>query len=331
MIEPVYAPISPIGPASAEEACVRLTEDEDVFAVVGYFQDDGVLCTVADHATAVIGGNVTAARFEQAAAPWFTVEQGEDEDVDAVRKLAEEGELDGNLGVFASTLNEADLEDVYLPLLEELEIEVVDSAVLDAPFDDVTAQNQATAVIAERFESQGIDTVLAIGTSALPLANGLTPLDYRPAIRATNGQGVGAYAYGANPDFTLVEPAIVGGLDNARFDEPAMQDCLDTLVDAGVESEYVDPADIPLGERTPYNSALAACRQVPLLQAILEAAGPELNYGTFQQGAESLQDFELPGSLDPYNFGPYPSNDGDLPVYLQRFDRDLNYFVTIED
>lgn len=331
LIEPIYAPISPIGTASAEEACVRLTEDEDVFAVVGYFQDDGVLCTVADHATAVIGGNVTEARFEQAEAPWFTVEPGEDEEVDAVRALAEAGELDGNVGVFASILNQADMEDVYLPLLDELGIEPVDSAVLDAPFDDATAQNQATAVIAERFESSGVDTILVIGTAGLPLANGLAPLDYRPQIRATNSSGIAAYAYGPDPDFSIVDATIAGGADNAQFDDELMQDCLDTLVAAGVEPEYVDPAEIPLGEPTPYNAALAACRQIPLLQAILEAAGPDLNYGTYQQGGESLQELHLPGSTDLYNFGPFPSNDGDLPMYLQRFDRDLNYFVTIED
>lgn len=331
LIEPVYAPVSPIDTASAEEACVRLTEDEDVFAVVGYFQDDGVLCPVADHGTAVIGGNVTAARFEQADAPWFTVEPGEDEEVDSVRALAEAGELDGKLGAFASILNQADLEDVYLPLLEDLGIEPVDSAVLDAPFDDATAQNQATAVIAERFESQGIDTVLVVGTAGLPFANGITPLGYRPQIRATNPSGIAAYAYGADPDFSIVDATIAGGAANAEFDEPAMQDCLDTLVSAGVEPEYVDPAEIPRGEPTPFNAAIAACRQIPLLEAILDAAGPELNYGTFQRGGESLQDLHLPGSEDRYDFGPYPSNDGDLPMYLQRFSQELNYFVAIED
>ncbi len=331
MIEPVYAPINPADPTSAEQECVRLTEDEDVFVAVGYFQDDGVLCPVADHATAVIGGNVTGARYEQAEAPWFTVDPGEDEEVEAVRALAEGGELDGNLGVFASILNEADLNDVYLPLLDELGIDVVDSAVLDAPFDDATAQNQATAVIAERFRSQDIDTVLAIGTSALPLANGLTPLDYRPLLRATNNTALGAYAYGANPDFDLIDPAIVGGADNARFDEPGMQECLATLVDAGVEPEFVDPADIPLGERTPYNAALAACRHIPLLQAILEAAGPELDYASFEQAGRSLEGLQLPGTDEPLDYGPYPANDGNPPMVLQTFDRDLNSFVAIED
>jgi hypothetical protein len=330
MLEPVYAPISPIQPASAEEACVRLTEDEDVFVMVGYFQDDTVLCPVSDHETAVIGGNVTEARNDEAKAPWFTVEPGEDEEIDVVKVMAEEGDLDGKLGVFATILNEGDMNDVYLPLLEDLDIDVVDSAVLDAPFDDATAQNQATAVIAERFESEGIDTILAIGGGALPLANGLTPLDYRPALRAPNQAALSAYVYGANPDQAIVDSALVGGTENGEFDEELMQDCLGTLVDAGVEPEFEDPDDIPKGERTPYNAAVSACRQIPLLKAILEAAGEDLNYGTFRQAGESLS-VQLPGATEEYHFGPYPENDGEFPMSVFKFSDELGYFVPADE
>ena len=48
-------------PRSQVIACVKLTEDDDVFAVVGYLQDDAVLCPMADHATATIGGLTTEA------------------------------------------------------------------------------------------------------------------------------------------------------------------------------------------------------------------------------------------------------------------------------
>src|SRR6476619_2664814 len=34
-IVPVYAPINPIGTDPAQQACVKLTEDEKVFAVIG--------------------------------------------------------------------------------------------------------------------------------------------------------------------------------------------------------------------------------------------------------------------------------------------------------
>ena len=49
MIEAVFAPINPVGNESAEQACVELTEDEDVFLAMGFFLNDTVLCTVDTH------------------------------------------------------------------------------------------------------------------------------------------------------------------------------------------------------------------------------------------------------------------------------------------
>lgn len=58
-IEPVYAPIDPTSTSPAEEACVKLTEDEDVFLITGFFLADAVTCPVATHATAVVVGEMT--------------------------------------------------------------------------------------------------------------------------------------------------------------------------------------------------------------------------------------------------------------------------------
>ena len=71
-LEPVYAPIDPTSPAPAEEACVQLTEDDDVFLITGFFLTDAVSCPVSTHETAVVGGEMTPALLEAAAAPWVT-------------------------------------------------------------------------------------------------------------------------------------------------------------------------------------------------------------------------------------------------------------------
>ena len=326
-IEAVYTPVTPVGTDSADAACVHLTEDEDVFAVIGYFQDDAVLCPVSTHATAVIGGNITEERYAQAEAPWFSTEPGQDAEVEAVRTMAEAGELDGNLGVFATILNEDDLNEVFLPLLDELGIEPVDSAVLDAPSDDVTAQNQATAVIAERFRSEGIDQVLAIAGAPLPLAKGLEPLDYRPDLRLSNLNAINAYVFGGEPDLSILDGAVAGAIGTDDYEPPSPGDCRSILLDAGVEEEYPDPDSRPDGEPTPEASAGEACKNVDLLRQILEAAGPDLNYGTFQQAGESLGSVHLNDSEDAFTFGPYPSNDGDLPMYVFDWSPEDEEFV----
>src|SRR6476619_3910781 len=43
-IVPVFAPVNPIGTDPAQAACVKLTEDEKVFAAIGFFLNDGPLC-----------------------------------------------------------------------------------------------------------------------------------------------------------------------------------------------------------------------------------------------------------------------------------------------
>jgi hypothetical protein len=327
-LELVFAPVSPLGTVPAEEACVRLTEDEDVFVVMGYFQDDAVLCPVEAHETAVIGGVVTSARHDRAAAPWFTTDPGsEDSEAEGISALAEAGELDGKLGVFGSINSETQVNDVVLPLLDELGIEPVDTAILDAPPDDAAAQNQAVSVIAERFESAGVDSVLVVGSGAVPFANGLAPLDYRPRLIFTSIVSVNAYLSGIDPDLSMFEGAMLASVDGEQFDEPAMQDCLATLVEAGVVDEYPDPADLEDGAPNPYVSASAACRNLNLFAAIAEAAGPDLGYGTFQAAGESLGQVHLPGSEADYDFGPYPSIDGDLPMFLSDWDVDEEEWV----
>jgi hypothetical protein len=328
-LEVVFAPVSPLGTVPAEEACVRLTEDEDVFAVLGFFQDDAVMCYVDDHETAAIGGVVTAERYERARAPWFTSDAGsEDSEAAAIEAMAEGGELDGSVAVFGSIANEAQVNQVVLPLLDDLGVEPVETAILDAPAGDLAAQNQATAVIAERFRASGVDTVLVVGSAAVPLANGLAPLDYRPRLLFTSVVAVQAYlAGGLDPDLSMFEGAVLGTVDNGLFDEAGMQECLAQLVDAGVEPHYPDPAGLEVNERDPFASASAACRHVALFAAIAEAAGPDLNYGSFQAAGEGLGEIRLPGSEDPYVFGPYPAIDGDLPIYLFDWDAADSQFV----
>ena len=98
-IEPTYEAVSPIGDTSANQACVKLTEDQPVFIAMGYFQADQVLCYVDTHATAVIGGTMTPERQAKAKAPWYTGEPSADLEADAIRAFAQDGALDGTLGV----------------------------------------------------------------------------------------------------------------------------------------------------------------------------------------------------------------------------------------
>jgi hypothetical protein len=328
-IEPVFAPVSPIGTAPADEACLKLTQDEKVFVVLGFFQADAVLCYVETNQTAIIGGTMTPDRLGRATVPWFTTEASSDFEADAIRKLAEEGVLDGELAVVSTTQDEAALRSTVEPLLDELGIEPVETAVIDAPENDVAAQNAAVAVIAERFRAAGATKVLVVGGGGLTWANGVESTNYRPQLIFTTLNSISAYTEDtAGRDLSVVEGSVAGALFGPAedsFADPSIKDCLAVLAAAGVEVK--DPATLAEGEPETFVSASNACRNVALFTAIAEAAGERLDYGTFRKAGEELGEITIPGYPDPFTFGPPPSADGDPAVYLFSWDSTADAYV----
>lgn len=333
MIEPVIAPVNPVGSEGAEAACLQLTEDDPVFVVTGFFLDDAVLCPLEAHQTAVIGSTMTGGRLERAEAPWFTAEGSTDLQSDIVRAFADAGEFDGTLGVYAGPGEEAQLNDVVLPLLDELGVEVAESAAGDASADasDITAANAALAVIAERFESSGVDQVLLVGTAGLGWASGTQSLDYRPQLFLTDPNSVLAFAGdAAGNDLSVLDDAVAGNLygpAESTYALDAMQECIGVIEDAGVE--VPEPATTPEGEDL-YVAGFTACDDMTLLRALLEAAGEDLNYGTLAAGAEGLE-VQLPSEPSPRTYGSPPAADGDPTAYLFDWDPDLVDFAVRED
>jgi len=327
-IEPVFQPVSPIGTESAETACVTLTEDEQVFLAMGFFRTDEPACYLEIHQTAVLGGYMSNALLDRISVPWFSPDAGEDFQGDAIRRFAEDGLFGDRLGVFAIT-TEADLmDDVALPALEEAGIEPVETAILDAPADDVTAQNAAVGVIAERFRSAGIDQVLIIGSGGLTWANGVQSLDYRPQLLITDKGPIDAFtASPGDPDLSLLEGAIGGSVDVPpadAYDTPEMQECLAVQEAAGYPSP--DPATLPPERQGEVAAAFISCTQVALFRAVVDGAGEDLNYGTLRQAGEQLGELRLPGKPDPYHFGPPPSADGDPVVQVFEWNADDETF-----
>jgi hypothetical protein len=330
MLEPVFAPINPVGTDSADAACQVLTEDEDVFVVTGFFLDDNVLCPLETHQTAVIGGVQTPERLDRAEAPWFSMESSTDLQSEIIRAMAEAGELDGSVGVYGAQADQAQM-DIVLPLLDELGIEVTESAILDAPIDDTTAQEAAVGVIGERFESSGVDTVLALATSGLGWAVGNEDSDYRPRLLLADPNSILAYASDAGGrDLSVLDGAVAGGLYGGPenlYALDSMQACKARIEANG--GELPDPATMPNDDEDLYVSGYTACRTMVALEALLEAAGEDLNYGSFAAGADGLE-VEVPIQPDPMTFGPPPSADGDATAYLFDWDPDEVDFVLRE-
>jgi hypothetical protein len=324
MIEPIYQPVSPIGETSANEACVKLTEDDPVFLTMGFFQADQVLCYVDTHATAAIGGTITPERQAKAKAPWYSPEPSAGLEADAIRAFAADGALDGTLGVVATIQGEPNLRAEVLPLLDELDIAYADVGVIDAPDNDSAAQNAAVASIAERFRSDGIDKVLLTGESGLTWAAGIQQSTYRPEMVFSIVNSIRAYTESndATRDLSMFDGAVAGGLYEAPSDQlpsdDLAKDCFAIQEAAGLKILPAD--DVPEGDPIQIAASSTACINVALLVHLLEASGPDLNYGTLAQAGEKMGPIMLPTAPDPITFGPGDAADGNPTVYIWAWD-----------
>ena len=331
-IEPVFAPINPIDIDQAHDECQRLTSAEDVFVAMGYVDAQTLPCYLEAHDTAVIGGAMTADQRARAEAPWFTAEAGSDARAEVIRGFAESGALDGPVAVVALSRDEAELRDNVLPLLYEFGIDPVASGIIADRSDESAdaahdASQGSVADMASRFDQTGAQKVLTVGSAAAAWAWGAAPTSFRPQLLLTDLMSADAYLSDPAADPSLLTGAVAGSLYEGAdvTSEPAMRDCLDAQTAAGVMT--TSPTASPTTASNGLVASATACRNVALLRAILEAAGPDLDYGSFQRAGEGLGEVAIPGYPDPFHYGEAAAADGDPAVYLFHWDPVVSTFA----
>jgi Periplasmic binding protein len=329
-IQPVFAPIDPTSTAPAEAKCVQLTEDEHVFAVTGFFLADAVVCPVATHATAVVGGEMTPDRLKQAKAPWVSWLPDTDQPESVVRTFSDKGLLDGKVAVWAAARDKEQLDEHVLPVLKELGVKPVATGIAVAPADDQAAQRAETATMAERFKAAGADTLVLVGASAQGWPTNMSgDTSYRPKLLFLDVLAPRAFATNAaTTDTSILKGSLSGGgygPDQARFEEPEMQKCVATLKAHGITTPAPDTVGSDPANQ-PYQAAFQACPDVALLRAALDAAGKDLNYGTFGAAIDGLK-LTIPGDPTRRTYGPPPAADGNPAAYLFGWDEATHDFV----
>ena len=324
-----FAPIDPTGPASAEAACVKLTEDDDVFLVTGFFLADAVNCPLDTHATAVVGGGMSAKRLQQAKAPWLTWLGDTDQPKQVTREFAKQGDLGGRVAVFASALDSETMKRAVLPVLADLGIKPVETAIMDAPVNDTAAVQSNVKLIEERFKAAHADTVLVVGTAGANWLLYRSDPTYRPKLLFTDVTAPRAYVKNkSTTDTSILDGSLSGGgygPEQAIYDESQMQQCIGILKKAGIATPSPaasrgDPSNLP------YQAAFQACPDVAVTRAWLEKAGKNLNYGTLRVAIDGLT-VHIPGNPTPLKYGPPPAADGDPAAYLYGWDQATKDFV----
>ncbi|MBL7498232.1 ABC transporter substrate-binding protein [Frankia sp. CNm7] len=330
-IVPVYGAVDVISPTGAQETCVRLTEDEKVFAVIGSLNAEDVNCYVQTHKTVVVGGDLTAERYSKAQAPWVSDQRGGDELPEGLDLFIDDGVLTGKkLAVVAYRDDQATLDKVVLPTLRDKNIPVTETGVLDADTSDPAAVSSQLNVFIQKFQSAGVDTVLLVGGSQAQFPAELQKTSYRPRLLFASNNTAGSYVFGARDgDLSVLEDSLAIG-QAANYTDPAVNTCLSTVEAALPETKgkIIDPALTPAKEPAWGTSESVACRYLALFQAIAEKAGKDLTYKSFQDASFSLGSFDLPTATDGATYSRQTPN-GAIPPRIFAWDATKKgFFVT---
>ncbi|MCH7789538.1 MAG: ABC transporter substrate-binding protein [Acidobacteria bacterium] len=324
-IEPVFSGINPVLDTDTEAACVKLAQDEDVFIVTGNILDDQPLCYLETNDTAFIGTTQTNAHLERANAPWYSGLRNADESTEAtVSGFMDRGLFDGaTVAVVAVAADQLLVDDVVIPLLDNAGIEITDTSIITAPPADPVATAVDVDVIIERHLAANVDLVLVVGQASVTYPTGLERSTFRPQILSTSLSSMRAYIRdGTERDLSVLDGAIAGNAAEQQlwWADPEMQGCID-IVEAYNAVTIIDPNTREAGEPENIVSVATACRNLGLMVALLEAAGPDLTNNTLADAGETLGEFHVPGQGDAnYRTG---GPDGDVPIYFYEWDDEL--------
>ncbi|WP_419918407.1 ABC transporter substrate-binding protein [Candidatus Poriferisocius sp.] len=324
-VEVVMEKYSPLGSAEAEAACLRLTEDNEVFAVLFGFLGPAEVantCIVGQQETILIGGTLTDERLAEAKAPWVTERAPRHRIIAALFSLLDaNGELRGrSIAVVADPPSATQLDGV-VDQLRELGIEPVLEITTSSPVGDIVAQTQEWTALAERIRTAGTDTVLLIGNPSAGIQNlALNGLE----VDIWTSDASGLNNLGSNVDPQSAEGVITASsMTDAQVYEsdPQFKKCLDTFNAAHPDIEIKHPDTLEEGEPLWFTNLFGHCRFVQMFELLATKAGPNLTHESFANAIETIGQFSI--ASQPYaSLGPgkLASNDS---FQLIAFDSSL--------
>jgi Periplasmic binding protein len=324
-IIPVFAPVDPLGTSGAATACTHLTEDESVFAVMGFFQAADVNCYLVEHDTPIIGASLTAVQSAQAKAPWFN---NIISDSDLIPKemaiFKQEGAFAGKkIGVVGTSPDQAEM-NLVIPALHKAKADVIQTAINSVPDTDTVAFNQEYGVIAEKFQSSGVNTVVAVGNAGNSWAEALqvNQSTYHPRIVATDYIDLDAYVTNklGYKQSIIKDGLTAGGYAPVAvvWDDPAMKRCIAAIQAAEPGATINNPVTATSSTPVTWTAPELACQQMALFSDFVKGAGKTLTNQTLAKGAKSIGKVTIPGGGGALSF-PAGHGDGDGPVFVYRW------------
>ncbi len=325
-IVPTFVNPNPLQSSSAAAACTQLTEDDNVFAVIGQFYSTDPQCYVAQHATPVVGGTMTNAGLAAAKAPWFTAAPNADVlEPAAVAAAAKAGVFKGKtVGVLSSSdANPGVFADVVATLRRSGVTPKVTATAQANPGDPEATFQQVSGVFVPKFQSDGVNVLVAIGEASTTWVDATGDGSYHPLLVGTNYPDMtAAIAGGAKANAAVVANAVsiytkplVNADKAVGWADPSLQRCVKIDQAAGVK--FSNPVTVTNAKDDSYAAVSVSCQVMALFTAILAKAGKNLTDASFAAAGNSLGAVEVPGMGTAVYSKSQPA--GAFPLYLYRW------------
>jgi hypothetical protein len=295
-LEVLTTSFDPIDQTTQAAICIELTEDNEIFAVLGAVRADEVLCYTESHDTvAIVQTGMTAERLARSNAPYATVDQSAERNIEAFITAATERGLfeDKTVAVHAADA-ETIAQEIAVPALEAAGIDVVFES-YPANDGSVEGVEASTEINVEAMRARGVDAVVVVGDAIVATRSFLAD-DFVPALFLTERGSAAAAA--VNNDLTpFGEVLTFGGLNDVdRFEEQTFLDeCAAVWNAAHPDDPVKHPNEVPEGEPNHVVGLGNVCRTLTIFVTAAEAAGDNLNNTTFKAALDNLGEFSLPG------------------------------------
>ncbi len=319
-IVPYIVAVDPTGTAPAATACTELTQDDNVFVAIAPLM---ATCYLQDNVP-VVGAVLPSANGSGVAQSFTTTPPDTAYDPLELSVFDKQGVFKGKkVAIFGGDPGDQQEAQQVQSDLAKLHIPVVTTAIDSAPQGDLDASNSQVQVIAQKFLSDGVNEVVAVGDGSAIWAQGLSALQstYNPSWIATNESDfsgdVGAsynpiYLENVVTSSPLTPPAAI-------WSSPGTQKCV-ALDRKDYPSNHINDYSPTLSEsEITYMGIELACTDMALFTDIAQAAGKNLTVASFVKAGYGLKNVLLPGSNAAISFAPNrPYALG--PVYMVHYD-----------
>ena len=212
--------------------------------------------------------------------------------------------------------------------LRSLHVPVVTTAVDAGASGDTAAINQQANIIAQRFQSSGVDEVVAVGEGSLvwPDALQANQSTYHPPFIATNEGTIETAVLAASISPTYLRGVLTSSPVPSNYQiwhTPFVQHCA-RVVRKAYPSDKITPPTNPIsGSDQTFFSVESACVNMALFTTIAKAAGKDLSIANFERAGYGLRNATIPGAASSVSFGrgrSYPLG----PVIVVTYDPKKN-------